>query len=337
MTPWRRFVLSSERRLAAESDPVKIAGRAVAGFDRLREGGDPDDLAGLLRFVESACGDPAAFFRPAGTPAFSLDGRELVYPSLGHDPPDHPNRQACALIHHSRRRERGVVLLPYWNAARADASGFAALLARGGIGCLQLSLPYHDARQTPASGFAREMASENLGLTIQANRQAVLDARAALGWLEANGYRRLGVVGLSIGSSIAAITAAFDERVKAIAMLLAAGDFAEVMWTGSATRHVRAALERDFTLDEVKAAWRIISPQSHIEALAGRIREPLIVSAALDTVFLPELTRDYVDRLGTCGLRPRWKLYGCGHYTLGLLPYALRAAYDVIAYLRRTL
>ena len=323
--------------MAAEGQDVKIAGRAVAGLDALVPGADGDDLAALLRHVDAACADPAAFFSLAGEPDFDLGDGALSFASLGHDPPPHPNRHARALVHHARRRDRAVVLLPFWNAARADLAGFGALLARAGIGCVQLSMPYHDERQTPGCGFAREIASENLGLTIQAQRQAVIDARTALTWLEADGYARLGLVGISLGSSVASIVSAIDERVKTAALLLMADDFTEVIWTGTATRHVRDSLERTFTPEQVKAAWRIVSPHSYAGAVAARMEEVLIVSGELDTVFLPRLTRAYADRLRAAGLVPRWKRYGCGHYTLGALPYSARAAYDTIAHLRRWL
>jgi len=128
---------------------------------------------------------------------------------------------------------------------------------------VQLSLPYHDERQTVGVGFARELACENLGLTLRSNRQAVLDARACLTWLEQEGYGRIGIVGMSIGASIASIVTAVDARVRAATFLLMADDFAEVVWTGSATRHVRASLERAFTREEVRSAWSIISPARH--------------------------------------------------------------------------
>jgi dienelactone hydrolase len=122
-----------------------------------------------------------------------------------------PNSVARAQIFESGHRGRAVVLLPYWNAARQACRPFGALLARCGVTCVQLSLPYHDERQTIGVGFARELACENLGLTIRSNRQAVLDARACLTWLEREGYRRTGIIGVSIGASIASIVAAIDR------------------------------------------------------------------------------------------------------------------------------
>jgi pimeloyl-ACP methyl ester carboxylesterase len=211
------------------------------------------------------------------------------------------------------------------------------MLAAGGITCLQLSLPYHDERQTPGVGFAREMVCENLGLTLAANRQAIRDARACLAWLETAGYRRLGIVGFSVGASVASIVAALDAKVAAAALLLMADDFADVVWTGSATPHVRQSLQRRFTLDVVRDAWALISPTSYADRLARRLDDVLIVSGDLDTVFLPELTQRYADRLRRSGLDPTWARFGCGHYTLGLPPYALRTFWHTLSYLRAQL
>jgi hypothetical protein len=285
--------------------------------------------------VRAARGDVEAYFTDREPPTFRREGSMLAFdsPSGG----DGPNSIARAQIYDCGHRDRAVVLLPYWNASRQDCRPFGALLARCGVTCVQLSLPYHDERQTTGVGFARELACENLGLTIRSNRQAVRDARACLTWLEREGYRGIGIVGVSIGASIASIVAAIDARVRASVLVLMADDFADVVWTGSATRHVRLSLERRFTRDEVHAAWSIISPASHAARLSARLERLLIISGELDTVFLPELTRNYVERLRRLGLSPTWIRYGCGHYTLALPPYAARCFTRTLAHLRACL
>jgi hypothetical protein len=292
-------------------------------------------LPDLMAHVNGALRDTQAYFTASEPPVFRREGSLLAFnsPSAG----DGPNSIARARIHDSGRRGRAVVLLPYWNATRDAGAPFGKLLARCGVTCVQLSLPYHDERRTSGVAFARELACENLGLTIAANRQAVLDARACLTWLEQEGYRRIGIVGLSIGASIGSIVAAVDPRVRAAALLLMADDFADVVWTGSATRHVRASLERAFTRDEVRSAWSIISPASHAARLSARLDRLLIVSGELDTVFAPALTDRYVERLRGFGLRPTWIRYGCGHYTLAMPWYAARCFARTLAHLRACL
>jgi hypothetical protein len=329
---WQRYLRAREQALAAEGAPAKFAGTAAVGLEYLGLPGASNDLARLIAATDNAVGDAEAFFTSARRPIFRRQGAMLTFDSPGGG--EGQNSIARAQIYQARRRHRAIVLLPYWNAARADGRAFGMLLARCGITCVQLSLPYHDERRTPGMPFARELACENLGLTIQANRQAVLDARACLTWLEQEGYARIGIVGVSMGASIASIVAAVDTRVRAVALLLMADDFADVVWTGCATRHVRLSLECAFSREDVRAAWRIISPAGHAARLSRRIDRLLIVSGALDTVFLPGLTRAYVERLRGLGLDPTWIQYGCGHYTLGTPLYAARCFLRTLAHLR---
>jgi pimeloyl-ACP methyl ester carboxylesterase len=116
-----------------------------------------------------------------------------------------------------------------------------------------------------------------------------------------------------------------------------ADDFSDVVWTGSATRHVRTSLERSFSRAEVRTAWSIISPMSHAAAVGARRVPLLIVSGERDSVFLPELTRTYVERLRRHGLDPTWIRYACGHYTLAHPFYAARCFARTIAHLRAAL
>ena len=335
MSPWQQYVRTREERLGAEGAGFKSADVAAVGLDYLDPSAAGDDLPRLTELVRTALVDADAFFTSKEAPGFRRDGTMLLFdsPSGG----DGPNRLARARLYESGRRERAVVLLPYWNATREECRPFGMLLARCGITCLQLSLPYHDERRSVGLNYARELACENLGLTIRSNRQAILDARACLTWLERQGYRRLGMIGVSIGASLASIVAAIDARVRAAVLILMADDFAEVVWTGSTTRHLRQTLERRFSLDELRAAWSVISPAGYAARLRGELERLLIISGALDTVFMPELTQGYVERLRRHGLDPSWVRYGCGHYTLALPFYALRTFGRTLSHLRANL
>lgn len=332
---WQNFLQQRERALAASGAPLKFAGTADIGLEFLEPTAGTGDLSLLLARVQGDLRAADAFFTRADRPEFRREGPMLSFDSLTAVPG--ANSVARARLYESSQRDRAVLLLPYWNAARADGASFGRLMARCGVTCLQLSLPYHDERSTPGTGFARELACENLGLTIAANRQAVLDARACLDWLEQQGYRRIGILGVSIGASIASIVAAHDERVHAAAFVLMADDFAEAAWTGTATSHVRLALEQRFSREEVRAAWSIISPASFAARLSQRLDRLLIVSGEIDTVFLPEQTQAYVERLQRLGLAPTWIRYRCGHYTLALPFYAARCFLRVLAHFRACL
>ena len=80
-------------------------------------------------------------------------------------------------------------------------------------------MPYHDRRAIPGHDRADYLVGPNIGLTLQANRQAVLDVRRSLLWLAQSGYGKLGIVGTSIGSAVGCITMAHDPLVRAGAFL----------------------------------------------------------------------------------------------------------------------
>ncbi|WP_370090976.1 alpha/beta hydrolase family protein [Bradyrhizobium yuanmingense] len=233
-----------ERAAAARAAATKFSAAPSVGFDLLETDGRPDDLSGLLRHAGAAIESPERYFEPDTPVEFTQDGESITFKSpLASGA---ANDVARARLSEVRHRERAVVLLHHWNAEVEAYRPFARLLAASGIACLQLSLPYHHERRTPGVGFARELVCENLGLTIRSNRQAILEVRACLAWLERQGFRRLGIIGVSVGSSIGSIVAALDSRVSAAVLILMADDFAEVVWTGSATAHVKSSLERRF-------------------------------------------------------------------------------------------
>src|SRR5207247_360920 len=110
---------------------------------------------------------------------------------------------------------RAVLVLPQWNAGGRGHIALARLLSLFGLATLRLSMPYHDLRMPEELIRADYMLSPNLGRTLQAVRQAVMDCRAALDWLQSEGYGRLGILGTSLGSCIALITMVHDPRLRA--------------------------------------------------------------------------------------------------------------------------
>ena len=161
--------------------------------------------------------------------------------------------------------KRAVVVLPQWNSDAEGHIGLCRIFQRLGIASLRLSLPYHDARKPAETERADYAVSANIGRTIDAARQAVLDVRCCLDWLQTQGYDRLGIVGTSLGSCYAFITAAHDARLRVCAFNHASTYFADVVWTGQSTRHVRAGVDSKLDLEQLRRAWLAISPMSYFD------------------------------------------------------------------------
>ena len=113
-----------------------------------------------------------------------------------------------------------------------------------------MTMAYHDRRMPAGLRRADYHVSSNIGRTIHASRQSVVDGRACLDWLEERGYDRLGVLGTSLGSCISYIIAAHDSRVRVGAFNHVSKYFADVVWTGLATQHVRQGFGDALTQDD---------------------------------------------------------------------------------------
>jgi hypothetical protein len=219
------------------------------------------------------------------------------------------------------RGRRAVVLLPHWNSDAISYVGLCRLLNLLGIAVLRLSMPYHDVRRPTGVHRADYAVSANIGRTLDACRQGVIDIRCCLDWLEQQGYNRLGIVGTSLGSCYAFLAAAHDARIRVAAFNHASTYFADVVWHGQSTRHIREGLEPHIDLERLRGLWAAISPMSYFEQYARWPRKSLIIYAAYDLTFLPEFSRQVVNEFARYGLDHKVVVLPCGHYTTGEAPY----------------
>jgi pimeloyl-ACP methyl ester carboxylesterase len=230
-----------------------------------------------------------------------------------------------------------VIVLPQWNATAESHVALCRFLNRFGLTALRLSMPYHDARKPEHLDRADYMVSPNVGLTIQACRQAVLEARLAADWLVQQGYQKLGIIGTSLGSCIAFLTAAHDDRFRVCILNHASSYFADVVWTGLTTRHVRLGLETEITLEELRRFWSVISPQTFVHRLQGKGKKILSISARYDLSFLPHLTQQFHEELERWGVPFDTATLPCGHYTTGVFPFNYLDGFLIANYFRKHL
>jgi hypothetical protein len=230
-----------------------------------------------------------------------------------------------------------VLVLPNWNAKWHGQDGLCEWIARFGITALKMSLPYHNRRMARGHERADQVCGPNIGLTLQANRQAVQDARRCLRWLEQQGYSSLGILGTSIGSSVGYITMAHDEAVRAGGFFHVSTYFADVVSQGMTTTHVWESLRHHVAVDELRDYWAPISPMPYVERGLGAERKSFLVYGKYDPTMLPELTRQMLDSLRLHGANPRTLALHCGHYSLELAPFSYIAGYRMLSFFRSAL
>jgi dienelactone hydrolase len=229
---------------------------------------------------------------------------------------------------------RAIVLLAHWNSDAIAYTSLCRVLNMLGVAVLRLSMPYHDIRMPAEIGRADYAVSANIGRTLDAARQGVIDIRCCLDWLEDQGYTRLGIVGTSLGSCYAFLAAAHDPRVRVATFNHASTYFADVVWHGQSTRHIRQGIEAKLDLEELRQAWLAISPMSYFEQFSRWPRKSLIVYAKYDLTFLPEFSHQVVEEFEKHGLDHKVVVLPCGHYTTGETPYKYMDGWQIASFLR---
>jgi dienelactone hydrolase len=326
-----------ERRLAASATDrvVRPFEWGVDWIDRFEQPGDAGAL--LERWANDALASSEQFFEAARCSDYSLDGDRLTFSSAIVTP--HPSNNTVRARYFPdpspAGQRRAVVVMPQWNADREGHVGLCRLLNRFGISALRLSLPYHDDRMPPELRRADYIVSANVGRTAQVCRQAVLDARRAIAWLADQGYESIGILGTSLGSCLAMLTTAHEPLVKAAALNHISPYFADVVWSGLSTAHVREALDGHIDLERLRRIWMPISPFPYLDRV--RDRRLLLVYARYDLTFPVELSRGLVQELRRRGIDHELTVLPCGHYSTGVTPFKWMDGLVLCRFLSRSL
>lgn len=313
-----------------------LAVRPAASRESRYAGGDAAERV-VAGWVDATLASTERFFAVPPCDRFELGpGGELRFPSALTTP--HPENNTVYARHFSAgpgRDRRVVLVLPQWNADESGHVGLCRLLNRFGIDALRLSLPYHDRRMPPELHRADYIVSSNIVRTVQVCRQAVLDARRAVAWLAAQGYERIGILGTSLGSCLAMLTAAHEPLIRAQALNHVSPFFADVVWEGLSTRHVREGLEPAIDLERLRRYWMPISPWTYLDRV--RDKKTLLVYAKYDLTFPPHLSRTLLDEFARRGIPHETVALFCGHYSSGVAPFKYLDGYVLCRFLVKNL
>jgi hypothetical protein len=291
-----------------------------------------DPRAFVREYARNAMEHSAAWYTGRVVTDYELDHENVLRFTSPLESPCAENNAVHGQFFPARKQGPVVLILPNWNAKWHGQVAFCHWLNRIGISALKMSLPYHDRRMANGHERADQLVGPNIGLTLHANRQAVMDARACLSWLEQHGYDRLGVLGTSIGSSVGYITLVHDKRVRAGGFFHVSTYFADVVSQGMTTNHVWEGLRQEVTVDELREFWAPISPMPYVERGMGAGRNTFMVYGKYDPTFLPELTEQMLSALRKNGAEPRTLELPVGHYSLELAPFSYVAGWRMFTY-----
>jgi hypothetical protein len=273
----------------------------------------------LREYAAQAVGNSDAFYAYEPTSLYTFDGHVLTFPSFVTTPYEANNTVYGRYFESGK--DLAVVVLPQWNCKWDGQVGLCRMLQHAGISALRISMPYHHQRKPEEIERSEYLVSPNIGRTLTASRQAVADARRAADWLLQRGYRRVGVVGTSIGSCIAFLAFVHDKRFATGVFIHVSSYYADVVWNGLSTSHVRKTLEPAIDLNSLRELWEPISPLPFIKRLKGNTRPMLMLSGRYDLTFPASLTQQGYDEFDRLRIEVHKEWLSCGHYTMGKFPF----------------
>jgi dienelactone hydrolase len=186
--------------------------------------------------------------------------------------------------------------------------------ARHGVAGLFVQMAYYGPRRPKNSSL--RLLSPNLPHTIKAFTQTVLDLRVAAAWLESRAEidgKRLGIMGTSLGSFLAALAGEMEPRLGRVCVLLGGGNFID----GYATHPLAAPYFKAFEVLGGKRSFlkKFIAPIDPITCAANlKKRNLLIVAASRDDIVPPSMARMLWEASG----KQKILWYDATHYSAAL-------------------
>ena len=258
---------------------------------------------------------------PLGKFLGTIAWQEVLFPSPVVTPHECNNTVHCEYFAPMGRGKRpGVIVLHILGGDFELSRVICRTLATSGTGALFVKMPYYGPRRDKKS--KTRMISQDPDQTVRGMTQAALDIRRAVTWLETRDNidpDQLGIVGISLGGIVGAMTAAIEPRFSKACLVLAGGDFGQVLFESAELAELRKEWQgKGITKDQVREVLRPIDPLTYAHRL--RDRKVLMMNAKFDKV----IPRSSTDVLWEAIGKPEIIWWDAGHYSAAMyLPSGL--------------
>jgi len=193
---------------------------------------------------------------------------------------------------HRPGRPRGTVLLLHgFTMGNPRLDAFLLLAShwyQGGLDVALLTLPHHGARTPPGARFSGEhFAVPHVARLGEAVREAIYEIRQVLHWLREEGGGPVGVLGLSLGGYLAALSAGLCDDLDFVIPMVPPVCIGDLAWRFfTQTRHHREGGEAALSQQDLRRAFRVHSPLAHpLRISPDRV---MIVAGRGDRIVPPE-------------------------------------------------
>lgn len=215
-----------------------------------------------------------------------------------------------------------VLVLPHLAGDASLEQFLCRGLASTGIGALIIFGPYYRTELGSLNWMRASKNPTDLVEVVQLMRDSVTVVRQSVDWLQQQPNvqsRSFGIVGVSLGGIIAALTAGLDDRLQFCEYLLAGGDMNRLMGLSHLTKAVRSTAQANgFGPEDLQPLWMLIDPIS--VAARARTKPTLMINALFDLTVPRDCTLELWRALG----RPRMVWLPTEHATAMLLAPYLR-------------
>lgn len=220
-----------------------------------------------------------------------------------------------------------VIVLDILDGRQIVSRGEAVWLAQHDIPALVVYMAYYGPRRTP--GDKTRLLMPDIEHSTAAMRQTVLDCRRATAWLATQpgvDTDRLGVVGTSLGSFLAGLTAASEPMLKSAVLLLSGGGLVDAFYDHPKAEGFRV-LHKFIGGSKAQLA-KLIDPLDPLTYAAQLSRKKLLlIAASRDDVVPPKAA----ERLWNATGKPPIIWVDATH--VGAAAYLFRAMNAVVDHL----
>jgi len=297
----------------AESTPEQ------RGKIRFTPVGEQKEIPARYRLAERTCDYELTL--KGDLPGLDVNVYQLRFPSPVESP--HPANNTVYAEYYLPKGKGpfpAAIVLDILGGTETLSRTIATHLAQNGIAGLYVQMAYYGQRRPP--GVKVRMISPDLPQTMAAIRQTVLDLRLATAWLEARpelDRHRLAILGTSLGSLIATLTAEMEPRLQRVVVLLGGGGLVEAFWDHPLAQPYRGIFELlGGTKEKVTQVLAPIDPLTCAANLKNR--KLLIMAGKRDEILPPKMA----EALWQASGRQKLVWFDCTHYSAILhLPEAL--------------
>ncbi len=193
-----------------------------------------------------------------------------------------------------------VIVLPHVAGDATIEQLFCRGLANHGIGALIVFAPYYRTELGSLNWLRASKNPTDLVEIIQLMRESVTVVRQSIDWLQQQPNVQpasFGIIGVSLGGIVAALTAGLDPRLQVCEYLLAGGDVSRLIWQSHLTQSVKAtAKQHGFTAGDLHQLLMLIDPLSVAEK--ARTKQTFMINALFDLTVPRSCTLELWRALG---------------------------------------